>query len=362
MKVLSFAALLALANASVVTKRASPLDVKLELTGSTAVKAAITNTGSEAIKVFKTGSIFGQHATEKAQVFQGSSKVAFAGIKVRVTTENIPEDSFQVIAPGETVETSFDVAELHDLSNGGAFDIASVGAFSTAAIDSTEITGAVEYTSNTLTANIDGAEAEKVRREFVKRSAVQADCTGTKRTSTVNALANCRTLAIAAASAAASNTAKVNEYFKSTTSSTISTLQTVFNKVATECGSSTSGVSKTYCTDVYGNACSSNVLAYTLPSGSYIVNCPLYFSALPALTKSCHAQDQATTTLHETTHLSQIKGTDDLGYGYAAATRLSTASALNNADSYALFANEHARNETGRLYKDFIELNKVSGR
>lgn len=339
MKVLSLAALIALANASVVTKRASPLDVKLEVSSNTEVKAAITNTGSEAIKVFKTGSIFGQHATEKAQVFQGSSKVDFAGIKVRVTTANIPEDSFQVIAPGETVETSFDVAELHDLSAGGAFDIASAGVFSTAAIDSTEISGAVEYTSNTVTATIDGAEAEKVRRDFIKRSAVQADCTGTKKTSTVTALSNCAALARAASSAAASNTAKVSEYFKSTTSSTISTLQSVFNKVATECGSSTSGVSKTYCTDVYGNGCASNVLAYTLPSGSYIVNCPLYFSALPALTKSCHAQDQATTTLHEVTHLSQIKGTDDLGYGYAAATRLSTSSALNNADSYALFAN-----------------------
>lgn len=267
------------------------------------------------------------------------SKVAFAGIKVRVHTENIPEDSFQVIAPGQTVETSFDVAELHDLSNGGAFDIASAGSLSTASIDSTELTGAVEFTSNTLTANINGAEAEKVRRDFIKRSAVQADCTGSKRSSSITALSNCRSLAQAAASAASSNTAKVQEYFKSTSSSTISTLRNVFNRVASECGSSTSGASKTYCTDVYGNGCASNVLAYTLPSGSYIVNCPLYFSALPALTRSCHAQDQATTTLHETTHLSQIAGTDDLGYGYAAATRLSTASALNNADSYALFAN-----------------------
>ncbi|KAJ4305018.1 hypothetical protein N0V90_000547 [Kalmusia sp. IMI 367209] len=305
MKVLSIAALVSLVNASVVNKRASALDVKLELTGNTAVKASITNTGAEALKIWKTGSIFGEHATEKAQVFQGSSKVAFEGVKVRLTTENIPEESFQVIAAGETVETSFDIAQLHDLSIGGAFDIASAGTFSTAAVDSTEITGAVPFSSNTITASIDGAEAAKVRRDFVKRSAVQADCTGTKRTATVNALANCRTLALAAASAAGSNTAKVNEYFKSTSSSTISTLQTVFNRVATD----------------------------------YIVNCPLYFSALPALTKSCHAQDQATTTLHEVTHLSQIKGTDDLGYGYTAATRLSTASALNNADSYALFAN-----------------------
>lgn len=252
---------------------------------------------------------------------------------------NIPEDAFQTIAAGETVETSFDIAELHDLSAGGDFDLVSAGTLSYAEPGSTELAGVVSYSSNTITSSVDGSAASKVRRAFLeRRSAVQSDCTGAKRTSTVNALANCRTLALAAQSAAGSNTAKVNEYFKSTSSSTISTLQTVFSRVASECGSSTSGVSKTYCTDVYG-ACSSNVLAYTLPSGSYIVNCPLYFSALPALTKSCHAQDQATTTLHETTHLTQIKGTDDLGYGYAAATRLSTSQALNNADSYALFAN-----------------------
>lgn len=267
------------------------------------------------------------------------SKVSFDGIRLRLSTTNIPEDSFEVIPAGKSVETSFDVAEMHDLSVGGSYDLTAAGAFSTAAIDSTDISGAVAFSSNTITASVNGAEASQVRRDFVeKRSAVQSDCTSSKRTSTVNALANCRSLAQRAASAAASNTAKVNEYFKSTSSSTISTLQTVFNRVASECGSSTSGVSKTYCTDVYG-ACSSNVLAYTLPSGSYIVNCPLYFSALPALTTSCHAQDQATTTLHEVTHLSQIKGTQDLGYGYSAATGLSTSQALNNADSYALFAN-----------------------
>jgi len=72
MKYLALAAILSLANASVVTKRASALDVKLEMAGNTAVKAVITNTGAEAIKIWKTGSLFGQHATEKVQVFQGS--------------------------------------------------------------------------------------------------------------------------------------------------------------------------------------------------------------------------------------------------------------------------------------------------
>lgn len=232
---------------------------------------------------------------------------------------------------------------MHDLSAGGSFEIVSTGALSYAQADSTELSGSVTFSSNTLTVSVEGAEASKTRRAFwQKRSIVQSDCTGTRRTATVNSLANCRTLALAAQSAAGSNPTKLNEYFKSTSSSTVSTVQTVFGRVATECGSTTSGVARQYCTDQIG-ACGSNVLAYTVPSQSYMVDCPLFYSALPALTSTCHAQDQATTTLHEVTHLTQIKGTQDLAYGYTAVRGLSNSQALNNADTYALFAN-------GKLY------------
>ena len=83
------------------------------------------------------------------------------------------------------------------------------------------------------------------------------------------------------------------------------------------------------------------MLAYTLPSKNYIVNCPLFFSDLPALTSECHEQDQASTTLHEMAHAPGVfsPGTEDLGYGYQAATALSASQALDNADSYALFSN-----------------------
>jgi deuterolysin len=229
------------------------------------------------------------------------------------------------------------VGELHDLSEGGAYNLVASGVLSYAGPNTTEIAGVVPFSSNSISATVDGAQAAEVQRRFVeKRTVLQSDCTGAKRTAQVTALSNCASLAKLSASAATSNSAKVVEYFK--TASAASTLVTVFNRVASECSSTTSGVSKQYCTDVY-SACSSGVLAYTLPSGSFMVSCPLYFSALPALTKSCHAQDQATTTLHETTHLTQIKGTQDLGYGYSAAIRLTAAQALNNADSYALFAN-----------------------
>jgi deuterolysin len=54
---LSVAALASLGSAVSLTldKRDSPLDVSLELTGNTAVKATIKNSGSEDLKLFKTG-------------------------------------------------------------------------------------------------------------------------------------------------------------------------------------------------------------------------------------------------------------------------------------------------------------------
>lgn len=230
---------------------------------------------------------------------------------------------------------------MHDLAQGGAFDIQSAGALPYADADTVEIAGAVQYISNKLTATVDGAQAKQARESFKnKRSAVSSDCTGTRRSSTLTALSNCRTLALAAQTAASSgSSSKFQEYFKSTSSSTRSTVAAVFGRVASECGSSTSGVADYYCTDVYG-ACSSGVLAYTLPSQSYMVNCPLYFSALSALSRTCHDQDQATTTLHESTHLSQIKGTTDQNgaYGYAAVRALTAAQNLNHADTYTLYA------------------------
>lgn len=236
---------------------------------------------------------------------------------------------------------------MHDLSSGGSFDVKVSGSLQYADADSVELKGTIPFSSNIVTASVDGAAASQARRSFhEKRSVVQSDCTSTKGTATRTAMTNCRALALAASQAASSGAAaKMTEYFKSSTSSTRSTVANVFAKIASECGSTTGGYARYYCSDVY-SACSSGVLAYTLPSASYMVNCPLYFSGLSALSKTCHAQDQATTTLHEVTHLSQIKGTTDQSgcYGYSCVKSLTASQNLNHADTYALFANgENAR-------------------
>lgn len=135
---------------------------------------------------------------------------------------------------------------------------------------------------------------------------------------------------------------KLVEYFGSQSTSVRQSVAQVFNKIAAECDSTTSGVAEQYCSDVL-SYCEYGVLAYAVPSMDVMVSCDMYFEQLPALETRCHRQDQATTTLHEVTHLRQVAGTNDHAYGYTLATQLSSQEALDNADSYTLFANGKLR-------------------
>jgi deuterolysin len=168
---------------------------------------------------------------------------------------------------------TFDVAELHDLSVGGTYSVQSSGALSFAEADSNELVGSVPFESNKLDLDVDGDEAAAVRVEFhAKRTRVTSSCTGTRLSITQQALSNCANLARIGQQAAQSGAAaKLTEFFKSSTSTTRSTVATVFSRVASECGTTNSGVSTYYCSDPYG-VCTGSVLAYTVPSASVMVS------------------------------------------------------------------------------------------
>lgn len=266
--------------------------------------------------------------------------LTFDGVRLRVSTEALQDAEFQRIGAGETVEVTFDIAEDHDLSGGGEFGVVVDGAFSYAEELGTTLVGSVPYASDRLAAAVDGAEAAAVHSAFhEKRTRVQGNCAGQQRQVTETALRNCAQLSSRAQQAAASGpVAKFQEYFKSTSAQDRQMVAGVFGKVAAECGSTTSGVSTYHCTDSYGH-CQGSVLAYTLPAQSIMVYCPLYFNQLPDVSSQCHAQDKATTNLHEATHLRQMKGTDDYGgYGYQFVRGLTSQQNLNHADTYTLFA------------------------
>ena len=66
---LSLLASLASAMSVDLSQRNGPLDVKIEVVDNTNVKATITNTGNETLKVLKTGSILDTAAVEKTRIF-----------------------------------------------------------------------------------------------------------------------------------------------------------------------------------------------------------------------------------------------------------------------------------------------------
>lgn len=99
---------------------------------------------------------------------------------------------------------------MHNLNAGGDFTVLSEGFLDFADLNSTELVGNVAYSSNILNIKVDGVKASLVERAINRletRTALSTDCTGSKRTATVNGLSNCVTLANAAANAAASGSA-----------------------------------------------------------------------------------------------------------------------------------------------------------
>ncbi|KAL5331915.1 hypothetical protein ACEPPN_001455 [Leptodophora sp. 'Broadleaf-Isolate-01'] len=338
----ALAILSALGEAAVIEngKRELGLEVTLAPAENMAeVIATVKNVGAQDLNLLTLGTFLDTAPVEKLHVVdEADAPVPFTGIFRRMESSSLAPEYFKFLKAGEVFTTTINTSEVHDLQTSGTYTFSAEGAMRFAVGDSTELSGeAVAFKSNTLKMAVDGAAAALVPRAIGmtldKRTVLQSGCSSAQSTSTRNGLTNCAALARAAASAATSGSAsKFSEYFKTTATATRSTVAARFSAVARECGSTTSGPTDYYCTDVYGK----------FPTfANVIVNCPIYYSALPALTTTCHRQDQATTTLHEMTHAPGVysPGTQDNGYGYAAATALTSARAVANADSYALYAN-----------------------
>lgn len=269
------------------------------------------------------------------------AEVAFEGIRRRIRLQGLTPEALTTLAAGETLEDEFDIAATSDLSRGGLVTLHSSGLVPL--VNDGAVSGYLPYRSNDLRFEVDAAKAAQVVKAIKPLSRrTNMSCRDSRKQAALNqALNNTVILANAAAEAALTGSrSKFREYFKTTANSTRQVVAGRLRAVAKEARSASSGATKYYCTDVYGY-CETNVLAYTLPSQNVIANCDIYYSYLPVLASTCHDQDQATTTLHEFTHAPGVysPGTEDLGYGYAAATSLSTKEAVMNADSYALYAN-----------------------
>ncbi|KAJ5690885.1 hypothetical protein N7462_005277 [Penicillium macrosclerotiorum] len=319
----------------------SGLDVTLSQISDTRIKAVVKNTGAEEVTFVHLNFFHDSAPVKKVTVYQDENEVMFEGIKRRFKLQGLTSEALTTLAAGEALEDEFDIAATNTLSHGGAVTLRSNGLVPL--VNGGAVSGYLPYHSNDLKIDVDADKASRVAKAIKPLGRrTQESCSDSSRKAALKkALSNTVSLANAAAEAALSGSAtKFNEYFRTTSSSTRQDVAARLKAVAKEAQSTNSGSTQYFCSDEYGY-CETNVLAYTLPSLNVIANCDLYYSDLPALTNSCHSQDQATTTLHEFTHAPGVysPGTDDLGYGYAAATALGSSEAVNNADTYALYAN-----------------------
>ena len=113
--------------------------------------------------------LYGDPRADLLTRFITDKKVDFDGIRLRLATSGLSDDAFHNIAAGEVVEVSFDAAELHDLTAGGDFNFVADGTLSYEVAG--ELTGVVAYSSNTITAQVNGEQAEQSRKGASQRLA-----------------------------------------------------------------------------------------------------------------------------------------------------------------------------------------------
>ncbi|KAH6846048.1 neutral protease 2-like protein [Alternaria alternata] len=307
-----------------------PLNVQLTALENTVVKVVITNTGDTTLNLLSTGTLLDDTLpVERVTLYSnsGSTRVPFEGVTIQLDPSALSADDFLMLESKGKREFAVETGAFRDLSSGGSFDVFANGVLPYANGTSTELVGALRYDSNRLSISVDGTKAAAARESLAKRTIVDSGCTGDRLTNLRTALSNCQKLASGAATAAAAGDSRLGTFFKSTSTSVRNQVSARMSAVAQDCGTSSPGTT--------------SIVAYTLPTLNSITYCPIFFTNTIPITTGCKTFDRGTTILHETTHASSVysPSTQDLAYGYDASVKLSTEQALNNADSYTLFAN-----------------------
>ncbi|KAI0763229.1 Metalloprotease [Irpex lacteus] len=327
-------------------KRAPALEISLTAPTSVhsiddiKVTAAVTNTGSEAIKVLKYGTVLdGDMPTRSFAVSKDGVLADFTGIKISVDLEQIGEEAFVTIPAGETVTVSHDVAPLYDFESLGAgtYTFEPVTTFQT--VDAEAKPNAFKVSAASFKVEVKHDVAKRELKVLDKRA--RNACTSSSYSSFISsAYSEGKSLASIASSYVASNGA--NSLFKSYFGSTsTSTVRSVLNNVANENSSSRT----LNCSDPYG-ACTSGVIAYTVTSTTNVYFCSIFYNEVTT-SRLCSGTSVASrnirggTVLHELTHATS--GTVDVGYGCSYDQNLGSSSpsqAARNADNYNCFATQ----------------------
>ncbi|KAK0110864.1 hypothetical protein ONS96_014928 [Cadophora gregata f. sp. sojae] len=336
---------LALAGAAMA---ACPLSVEITGAKHHVAQVAVTNTGAETLTVFKGNTVFSSHATKDLLVTADGVALPFEGVVVNYRRTGLTQDMFQVIAPGETITASVNVAKSYRLGGISKAKITAIQGFkyvtgSVAPTTAADLTFCESAASSTVAITPDQsiAEAEHISKRspeetsnsrIKKRAITYNSCSASQTSALTTSVSHAISMSKAAYTAAATGAYYFTTWFKSTSQE--SAVRVIYNDVANVQTTSP----KIYCTDVYSDCTDGTALLYTVPSANTIVPCPNNgFWGFPEYASTCANDDydRAGSILHEMTHL---YGTTDWAYGPTAAKALTAAKAAQNADTYEMYA------------------------
>lgn len=259
------------------------------------------------------------------------SDPTFIGAHVEYILAHLTADGFVEVAPNSTVASTFDIADLYDLTPGQEYTAVAKGALEYTTLENKNKFRTAKYTSN----NISFTAPAGLTRRMEQRSVLE--CSDDNKALVQDAILRAAKMATAAAKDARTGSTLFQKFFKTTSESDIEEVAGRFEAIAKE--ATTTGQLTYYCEPTADDYCSSNVAAMTYPSLNKVVNCPGYYTSTRD-SNYCGYLDQAAITLHEYSHASALysPGTEDVGYGWDTVLSLDTQGSLNNADNFAYYA------------------------
>lgn len=245
------------------------------------------------------------------------------------------DKDYITLQPGETYETTVDLAGYYDLSQTGFYQV-SYRAESVTGYPSQPVIAADEsesLRSEIVQAWISGRDTkipEEYSMDAVSGSTSYTGCSTSRQSSLLTARNNASTYSANSYNYLAAGTvgARYTTWFGSYTSSRYSTVRSHYSSIRN--AMDTASV-RFNCT------CTDSAYAYVYPTQPYTIYlCNAFWNA-----PSTGTDSKAGTLVHEMSHFNVIAATDDWAYGQSAAKNLARTNptrAVDNADSHEYFA------------------------
>ncbi|KAG9089104.1 hypothetical protein FRC06_001715 [Ceratobasidium sp. 370] len=310
------------------------------------VKATLKNTGDETLKLLNDPrTVLSTAATDTFRIFSESGSPTFTGIKLKyVPSKDIAlneEGTFTVLAPGQSVEITHDLAGVYDftLSGEGAYRFSASNVFNY--LDATGALKTIQAGTNIYKFKLMGRLTTKsgYTPTFLKRDVTYTNCSATQQAD-IAAAATASNDYVSAATAylagisANTTTERYTTWFGNFTTARHATVVDHFQKIGTDATST--DYDCVTCIRTRGTRYN-GTFAYVIsdePGKIYL--CGAFWRA--PLTGE---DSRAGTIVHENSHFDVNGGTDDLAYGQTLAKELAESNpddAIRNADSHEYFA------------------------